>query len=358
MSDSFRSLLTGYDTIECAYYLRAVNPDARFDFTALIAERDALKQRKSKSKAIMLGTEEFLLASHGTGSGYPLLLSNELFSIQCGELNKPNFYVTYTSFGLWHHGALNLHQRFLEWAASVGLEPFMNERLSRVDTTFDYLIPVIDFDQDSFVSIAEKDSQWRSGKKVETFTIGRSPIILRVYFKSAEIKNESHKTWFYDLWGEKENVWRIEWEVRKEPLRNVGIITFDDLMERQGDLLRNLAHNHTSLRRKTMDSNPSRWPLHPVWKDLLMQIKRMCALGVVREYNAARGLEERLATISISMYGYLKRVSAVNCLLSDTATGEMEETLELLGDRMRHIHDPLTWETDVKKRIDEMRLGQ
>lgn len=358
MKPSFRNLLTGYDTIECAYYLRGINPNIKFDYDGLIAKRDMLKQKKAKSEVLCLGTEEFLLASHGTSSGYPVLLKNELFSIQCGELNKPNFYVTYSSFALWHHGIENLHQQFLAWAHSVGLEPCANERLSRVDATFDYYLPVIDFDQDSFVTVAEKDGQWRSGRKVETFSIGRSPLILRIYNKSAEIENVSQKTWFYDLWGQKENVWRIEWEIRKEPLRNVGIITLSDLQERQGDLLRNLAQNHTSLRRRTKDSNVSRWPLHSLWKDVLAQIKQMNALGVVREYLPEKGFEERLAFISISLYGYLKRVAAINCLQSDTATGNVEETLEFLSHRMLKIHDPLTWRADVTKRMDEMRLGE
>lgn len=146
---AFRHLLSGFDTIEAAYYLTRQS-DGGLDFRELEVEKSSLKYSKSKHpKALRLGSEEFLLANHGTGSGFPFLLENDSFSIQCGEYNKPNFFVTYRSHALWHQGAMGLHQRFLTWAESVGLRPYRSESLSRVDFTFDYWIDAIDFDEDN-----------------------------------------------------------------------------------------------------------------------------------------------------------------------------------------------------------------
>ncbi|GAB1393413.1 hypothetical protein MASR1M60_15760 [Rhodocyclaceae bacterium] len=92
---------------------------------------------------------------------------------------------------------VNMHLRFLEWADSVGLDPYKQESLSRVDFTFDYWIDAIDFDEDSFVTSAVKDNQHRKNRKVQTFTFGTNPIVLRVYNKSDEIAEKSGKTWFY-----------------------------------------------------------------------------------------------------------------------------------------------------------------
>ncbi|MBN8531021.1 MAG: hypothetical protein J0L97_04060 [Alphaproteobacteria bacterium] len=114
--------------------------------------------------------------------------------------------------------------------------------LSRVDAAFDYEIPQIDFDEDSFVSQAVKDKQYRKNRKVQTFNFGSGDVVLRIYNKSAEISESSGKIWLHNLWGGIcEHVWRIEWQVRKKMLRGLGIICLEDLAERQGDLLRRLA---------------------------------------------------------------------------------------------------------------------
>lgn len=163
---SFRFLLSGHDTIECAYYL-AIEGASLLDFERLASDKEEMRLSKSrKAKPIRLGSEEFLLASHGSRSGYPFLIENDTFSIQFGEFNIPNFYVTYRSIALWHQGARHLHQRLLAWAASVGFRPYRPERLSRVDFTFDYHLPAIDFDADSFVSRADKDNQHRKNRQV------------------------------------------------------------------------------------------------------------------------------------------------------------------------------------------------
>lgn len=43
-------------------------------------DKEALRQAKTrKPKHIKLGSEEFLLAAHGTKSGYPFLIENDSF---------------------------------------------------------------------------------------------------------------------------------------------------------------------------------------------------------------------------------------------------------------------------------------
>ena len=154
-----RLLLSGHDTIECAYYL-AADQGCLLDYERLAVEKEELRLSKSKKpKFIKLGSEEFMLASHGTGSGYPFLIENDAFSIQFGEFNQPSFFVTFRSIALWHSSARGLHGRFTAWAASLGLRTYQPERLSRVDFTFDYHLPVIDFDEDNFVSNFVKDSR-------------------------------------------------------------------------------------------------------------------------------------------------------------------------------------------------------
>ncbi len=306
-----RCVLSGIDTIECAYYLR-IQGKCEIDFQRLTAMREDLRLAKVREPALIeLGGIEFLLHPYGSQSGYPLVINNRDFHIQFGEFNDPSFFVRFSSEALWREGAFGLHGRFLAWAESVGLAPVKDEGLSRVDWAHDYYLPEIDFDGDSFVSLSSKDGLWREDREYQTFQFGVGDVVLRVYDKVAEIAQVSHKGWFFDLWGCAEKVWRIEWQARKSLLRRFGIRTFVDLEERQGDALRYLATEHDTLRIPNADENRSRWPLHPLWIDLQERIKAMPGLGIYREIEASAAIDERLTRIAISMYGYLKRVGAI-----------------------------------------------
>lgn len=354
----FQFLLHGIDTIEIAYYLNRLDGDS-LDFQVIAVQKEALVASKSRAgQEIKLGSESFLLASHGTKSGYPYLLQNDVFIIQCGEFNRPNFFVKFRSVALWHHGLKALHERFLAWAASVGMQAYHPERISRVDFAFDYHLPNIDFDQDSFVTQAKKDHQHRKDGKVQTFTLGQDQIVLRVYNKTDEIKEASQKTWFYELWGMDQDVWRIEWQFRKQILKWFHIQTIDDLEAQQGDILRYMVNDHTTLRIPNDDTNASRWPLHRLWQNLIKQVNAMQGLGITRDMDHKAILEERLTRIAISVYGYIKRVAAIDALYTGQAKSYMDEAFTHLQNRISEIHDPLTWQQDVDRRIKEMRFGE
>jgi hypothetical protein len=356
--ESFRLLLQGIDTIECAYYLRA-HGACGIDFLRLTALREELRQAKVREPAVIdLGGAQFLLHPYGSSSGYPLVMSNADFHIQFGEFNNPSFFVKFLSGALWREGAFALHRRLLDWAESVGLFPVKEEGLSRVDWAHDYFLPQIDFDEDCFVSLASKDATYREDGKPQTFKFGIDDVVLRVYDKVAEIVQESGKTWFFKLWGCSEDVWRVEWQVRKAVLRRFGIRTFVDLEERQGDVLRYLASEHDTLRVPLEDSNRSRWLLHPLWVDLQERIKSLPGLGVYREIEEGSAMEERLIRIAMSVYGYLKRVGAIYQLKHGKDFVSREQAAAFLEHFIKKVHDPMSWKLDVEKRVGQMRLGQ
>jgi hypothetical protein len=251
-----------------------------------------------------------------------------------------------------------LHERFLDWARSLGYEPYKPEGLSRVDFTFDYHLPVVDFDEESVVSLSSADSKHRRDRKLRGVAFGQSDVRLRVYDKVAEIDEKSLKVWFYDLWGCKDDVWRIEWQVRKDTLRRFGIRTFEDLADQQGDVLRYLAAEHDTLRIPTADPNRSRWPLHPLWIDLQGRIATLEAQGVYRVIDEKAALQERVMRLAISMYGNLKRLAALDGVRRGTSQVTRAQALSCLESLLDRLHDPLTWQMDVQKRFDQIRLGQ
>jgi len=359
-NQNIKLLLHGIDTLQCAYYLQnGENREEFIDYAMLARQKESIRQSKRKEPLpIILGNTEFLLHPYGSSSGYPIIISNSDFKIETGEFNMPNFFVTFSSEALWRESAYTLNQKFLEWADSVGYRPMLDESLTRVDFSFDYKISELDFYEDCFVSYSKKDSKHRECGAVQTFTLGKDDIVLRVYDKIAEIRQQSDKVWFFSMWGEETDVWRIEWQIRKPILKLFGIRTFDDLRERQGALLHYLAHDHDTLRQPNDDSNRSRWPLHPLWEDLQDKIENLYSLPVHEGVGREAVLNERMMSIAISIYGYLKRVAAVSCIQKNIEHVSLDDSVVRIVEIIDRIYEPLAWRMDVEKRRKEMILGK
>lgn len=353
---SFRRLVSGIDTVEVGYYLRLAR-NASFSYEKLLVAKEKLRAAKGrKDTPVELGEKFFLLRPHGSRSGYPLILENTDYVIQCGEFNAPSFFVKFTSQALWQRGAAQLHNEFLEWAQSVGLVVASPERLSRVDFAFDYWLQCMDFSPDSVVSLSAKDRQYREHQSVQTIMYGKGDIVLRIYDKVTEIAQQSGKVWLFPIWGTKENVWRIEWQIRKEVLKRFGIVSVQDLLDGPADILRYLSTTHDSLRIPTNDSNRSRWPLHPLWLDLIGYIETFQCQGVWREIDPEALLNERMMRIGISVYGYLKRVAAIGGLRRKEDWVSLPAAFEDLRNVVERIHDPTTWELDVQAKRNRLRV--
>jgi hypothetical protein len=351
-------LLSGLDTVECAYYLRPGRA-CKLDFASLREKREMQRDAKNRDGMVIeLGGKEFLLSPNGTRSGYPFLISNQHLSIQFGEFNEPSFFVTFRSLALWSQGAKALHEDFLKWADALGLVPVRPEGVSRVDFAFDFHLPTVDFTEDEFVTLSAKDSQHRKNGTVQTFTFGRDEIVLRVYNKSDEIDEASGKYWLHLFWdGHTENVWRVEWQIRKDVLKRFGLRSFQDLFDGYGDVLRYLVNEHTSLRVQTEDANRSRWPVHPLWAMLADKIVTLPAQGVYREIDPRMMLDETLLRMAISMEGYLKKVAAIECLKEGRPMLSQTQAIDRLIPLLEKVHNSLTWRGDVQKRMDQLRLA-
>jgi len=69
-------LLSGLDTVECAYFLRP-SQHCMFDFNRLALEKERLRlAKKREALKIDLGGTEFLLQAYGSSSGLLALTEN------------------------------------------------------------------------------------------------------------------------------------------------------------------------------------------------------------------------------------------------------------------------------------------
>jgi hypothetical protein len=83
----------------------------------------------------------------------------------------------------------------------------------------------------------------------------------------------------------------------------------------------------------------------------------MNCLGVIRECDPQAQLDERMLQVGIAMYGYLKRVAAIHGLQRSKDEITKDDAMYRLGWLMDRLHDPLTWDIEVERRMTEMRLA-
>ncbi len=350
-------LLSGLDSLYISFYATASQSDLDME------EFDFLKEKTRESRGqtfaeVELGTERFALMPYGKHP-YRYVLRNEAFEVRLAEHMQPGCHVQFFSESLWTLGLDAILARFKTWAESINLRFSLPEVISRADWAFDYGLPVIDFTQDDFVSRVEKDSRHRANGVVQTFAFGKGEIVVRVYDKVAEIQEQSDKTFFYELWGQREKVWRIEMQVRGERLRVAGIATLADLKAFQNDLLRELATNHTSLRRPNGDSNRSRWPLHPLWKKLIADIEALPRTGLIRAIDPIRPLNYRIDRQAKSVYGMFKSLAALVAARDGLEQPpSLEQFIDSLPKTVAPHHWDLVWNQAVKERLQALRLGQ
>ncbi|MBN9495238.1 MAG: hypothetical protein J0H39_00670 [Alphaproteobacteria bacterium] len=352
-----RLLAQGLDSLYVSFWLDVACGD--LDFDDLAFRKEQLRQSRNVGFAeVRLGREHFALKPFGRHP-YPFVLANDAFELRLGEHLRPACYVQFASKGLWLSGLEGTISRFREWAASCRLLETRPEQVSRADWAFDYHLPVADFTAGNFVTRATKSAVWAEHGANQSFQIGKGDTVIRVYDKIAEIEQQSAKAWLFEIWGRQTEVWRVEFQVRRERLALGGIGTLASLHDEGGDLLRELATKHTSLRQPSTDANRSRWPLHPLWLAVLRDIDRLPQTGLIRAIDPGGSIEWRLFQQAKSLYGSLKGLGA---LLSIRGGKPAPKSLAgILGDLpgilARHHSEP-EWHADLERRMTGYRLGQ
>lgn len=351
-----RLLLHGLDSLYVCYNLDLAT--SAIDLDDLEYRKQLARDREDAKAIIDLGGERFQVKASGRHP-YRFVLTNRDFEFSLAERMHPSLKVQFYSEALWKHGAKALHDRVLAWAKAIGAVTIKAEQVIRADWAFDFDLPAIDFTEDHFVTRARKNSKWRDGQQVQTFTLGTRETVLRLYDKVAEISQASDKAWFFDLWGQDKNVWRVEFQIRGERLKQGSIRTLKELEDFQGDLLRQLATGHTTLRKPNGDSNCARWPLHPLWRALQRGIEDLPQFGLCRHYDPLNALHYRYRLQGRMLYGHLKGMGALMALTSPhKAAPSLEEVIAQLRQAVGPFHSELQWTNDVEDRLRRNELGQ
>lgn len=192
------------------------------------------------------GTEvpiwRFNVLNHGSKGYAFLLVSHDLTVKLMNQLEpgpRPNALIEFRSEMLWREGYMEAISFIMEHLSAAGATI---ERIkpSRIDLCVDVLLREADWSEairDQAVTRATRRSSHDSGSKLSGFSFGKGQLVGRLYDKPLEIAQQSGKRWMFDIWGllqvpEAHRVIRVEFQIRREKLKAMGIETMGDLDER------------------------------------------------------------------------------------------------------------------------------
>ena len=160
------------------------------------------------------------------------------------------------------------------WIDALGGD-LIEFKVSRFDLCSDFLISgglKESTLKESRVSKSSTITIHEDNKKLETFYVGspKSSIRLRIYDKHAEMEHSGLKNWLLPIWQleSSESVWRVEYQVRRQAAKEMGINSPLDLFIKQDDVWAYLTEKWCSFRVPSEDSNISRREPLEFWKSV------------------------------------------------------------------------------------------
>ncbi len=297
----------GLDTLVMGFYVR--------EFTLAETEWQYLAEHKEDAKTSVFRTsgsliefrgKYFMLQLFGKAPYTYVLISDDLtvkLALRPSRGKFPEIYIEFRSQFLWG-GYKDAYVLITDWVKTWA--EITSEVLSRADLTVDIQgNPVF-----NFVNIVSKSRSreeiykvFSTGNDITVYRYGSSPVSLRIYDKTEEIK-KSGKTWFYDLWLNAGwdgviPVWRVEFQLRRDFLKEYKIHSFNDLQNGLGDIWRYLTEEWFSLREKVSeDTNKTRWPLLPFWQTVQSLTQNFGTIaGIDREKIKKAKLEDLIPQI-------------------------------------------------------------
>ncbi len=191
----------------------------------------------------------------------------------------PEVYITFSSKYLWAVGYRNAFYEVLNWILNWAI--CNDNTISRCDLCMDIEMPMPEIDiEKEMVTKARYKKEYPytipdvvshySGRCITTYQIGKGNLLARIYDKTNEIL-KSQKEWFKDIWekhgwDKKEKVVRVEFQCRREFLKEKCTQSFADLEYTLGSIWDYCTHDWLRVCDAGSKNNQSRWKEKDYWK--------------------------------------------------------------------------------------------
>jgi hypothetical protein len=249
--------------------------DARFKALKLSAQSDL--EAEQLQAQVEIGGHRFEVLNRGRGRAAYVLVDN-WFSISLASATTksvPVAYVRISSEALVLEGLAKVLDSLQVVVRSVGVLD-SGPHISRIDLCADFstAVDLMQFECKHWVTRAHEFAKRFVQRKFSGWSIGLGGIVsARLYNKTLELQKS--KKWFlHSVWAAfgysgTNEVWRLEFEVNREAIVELGFDTTDDLESRIAGIWLYCTTKWLRLAiPNAHDETPCRWPTHPLWDDL------------------------------------------------------------------------------------------
>ncbi len=236
-----RALASGIDSLVLAIDVEWLSTET-FELLALL--KAAAKDNHSDAPGVFTfedGTNPWIfnVVPNGVG-GYEWLLHSHDLALKIGSsmtpTSRPSLMAEIRSETLWTLSAEAAVAWVIELLAGIGAR-VIHAKPSRVDLCVDVLIHESEWSTgltEHFVTRARDVKSNLQHGELSGFSIGKGAMSARLYDKPREIALISHKEWMYDIWGidsidADHRVVRVEFQLRRSTLKELGVDTWDHL---------------------------------------------------------------------------------------------------------------------------------
>lgn len=291
---SWKHLVSGVDSFDLGLYVQW-NQDWPLLEKALTDGKQAAERTQGITWEYAK-TDGCLIQPNGKRPMYAFHLQTADFHLFIARTKNPsdqypNLYVSILSKSLWLRGVMPAVDHVVQFIQRLG-GTVERVQPSRVDLCADFVLPdglSLDFLREHRVSRSKAQSHHVNDDRLETYYCGSasSPVRARIYDKATEVLTGGEKLWFADVWKLPAiaNVWRIEFQLRRDVLKQFKIDSLTDLVERSGGAWASLTDSWLSFRLKD-DDNASRRTVHPWWA-AVQEVGRDfgSSLAITRDYG-------------------------------------------------------------------------
>ncbi len=316
MTEIFKELHKGIDSL----YLS-------FRGTLKEGLRDELEQKKTFAQsddeneqalaAITIDEHTFEVKDKGKGR-YAYVLVDGWFHIQVsGNKTKrlPSVYVQLSSDLLNGFGLYNAMNQ-LRGVIKELLSGADKEIISRADLFVDFTTNTNlgSISKRAWVTRARSSQSHWMGDTFTGLSIGLGgDISARLYNKTIEIeksrKDYLKAVWEKNGWDKMQDVWRLEFQLKRIVLKQMSVNTVDELIENSNDIWRYCTQEWLRLAVENSNKNITRWKTHPLWTAIeQVRFGAGTYTGILRDVSRSR--TPNMKALYLNCMGYMTNYAA------------------------------------------------